>query len=53
VKRRPTGAKMVLAKPGGRDTKASGLTVAGRYVFELTAVDRTKFTAKEVVVTVQ
>jgi len=53
VKASPAGAKVVLAKQGGRDTKASGLSVAGRYVFELTVVDRTKFTTKEVVVAVQ
>jgi len=53
VKRSPAGAKVVLAKPGGRDTKVSGLTVAGTYVFELTVVDRTKFATKEVVIVVQ
>jgi len=53
VKASPAGAKVVLAKQGGRDTQAGGLSVPGRYVFELTVVDRTKFAAKDVVVTVQ
>jgi len=52
VKTSPAGAKVVLARPGGRDTRVSGLTVAGTYMFELTAVDRTKFATKDVVVTV-
>jgi hypothetical protein len=47
----PVGAKVVLAKPGSRETKAGGLSVAGRYVFELTVVDRTKAVTKDVVVT--
>lgn len=53
VKASPAGAKVVLAKQGSRDTKASGLSVAGRYVFELTVVGRTKFATKEVVAAVQ
>jgi len=52
VKKSPAGAKVALAKQGGRDTKASGLTLAGSYVFELTVVDRTRFATKDVVVTV-
>lgn len=36
-----------------RDTRASGLTVAGRYVFELTVADRSKVATREVVIAVQ
>jgi len=52
VKRSPAGVKLAFTKQGGRETKVSGLTAEGSYVFELTVVDRTKFTTKEVVVTV-
>jgi len=48
----PVGARPVFAKQGGRDTKVSGLTVPGAYVFTLTAVDRTRYVRKDVVVSV-
>ncbi len=50
--RKPAGARPVFAKQGRRDTKVTGLGVPGRYVFTLTAVDRTKFARKDVAVTV-
>jgi hypothetical protein len=52
VKSAPPGAKIAFSKQGGCDTKVSGLTVAGVYVFSLTAVDRTLATRKDVTVTV-
>jgi len=52
VKSRPAGVRPAFAKQGGRDTKVSGLTVEGTYVFELTLVDRTKFARQDVTVTV-
>jgi hypothetical protein len=52
VKSSPAGAQLAFSRQGGRDTKASGLTVAGTYVFELTVVDRTRFVTRDVVVTV-
>ncbi|MCY2953913.1 MAG: hypothetical protein NTU53_18380 [Planctomycetota bacterium] len=53
VKSCPAGAKVWFDKQGGRNTSVSELTVAGKYVFELTVVDRTRFTTREVVVAVQ
>jgi len=52
VKRQPTGAKPVLATPWAREATASGLSVPGTYVFELTVVDRTKFARKDLTVVV-
>jgi len=52
VKSAPAGARPVFSKQGGRDTKVSGLRTEGAYVFELTAVDRSKATSKQVSVTV-
>ena len=52
VRTAPVGATPVFTKQGGRDTKASGLTAEGTYVFELTVVDRTKFATQDVIVTV-
>jgi hypothetical protein len=52
VKSSPAGARLAFTQQGGRDTKVSGLTVAGTYVFELTVVDRTRFVTRDVVVTV-
>ena len=48
VTRKPAGSAPVFAKQGGRDTKVSGLSVAGVYVFTLTVVDRTKAARKDV-----
>ena len=48
----PAGARPVFAKQGGRETKVTGLSVPGRYVFTLTVVDRTKFARKDVAVSV-
>jgi len=52
VRRSPAGARPVLARPGARDTTVTGLTVPGTYLFRLTVVDRTRFAAKDVLVTV-
>jgi len=52
VKSKPRGANPAFAKQGSRDTRVRGLAVDGRYTFELTAVDRTKFARREVIVTV-
>lgn len=52
VKSKPEGAKPVFAGQSAPNTAVSGLTAPGRYVFVLTAVDRSKVAAKEVIVTV-
>ncbi|HUT88566.1 MAG TPA: hypothetical protein VMY37_03665 [Thermoguttaceae bacterium] len=52
VRSKPPGAKPVIAKQGGRETKVDGLTVEGIYAFELTVVDRTKSAKKTVTVAV-
>jgi hypothetical protein len=52
VKSAPTGANPVFAAQGERVTGVSGLTVAGTYVFTLTAVDRTLYARKNVTVIV-
>jgi hypothetical protein len=52
VKKRPPGSRVVFEKQGARDTSVTGLTVEGPYVFELTVVDRTRFTRKAVTLTV-
>ena len=52
VKSKPRGANPAFANQGSRETRVSGLTVEGRYTFELRAVDRTKFARREVTVTV-
>ncbi|MGB2823020.1 MAG: hypothetical protein WBF17_18700, partial [Phycisphaerae bacterium] len=52
VKACPPGARPVFAVQSGRDTKVSGLTVKGAYVFELIVVDRTKSATRKVVVNV-
>jgi len=52
LKRKPAPARPVFANQGAAQTTVSGLTVPGRYVFRLTVVDRTRFTAGEVSVTV-
>ena len=51
--RKPAGARPTFAKQGGRDTKVTGLSAAGTYVFTLTAVDRTKSARKDVTVRVR
>jgi len=52
VREKPPGASPVFANQGSRETRVSGLTVKGRYTFELTAVDRTKLARREMIVTV-
>ena len=52
VRRAPAGAKLLFGKQGGRDTVVTGLTVAGRYVFSLTVIDRTKSATRDVTVVV-
>jgi len=52
VARKPAGSAPVFAKQGGRDTKVSGLSVAGIYVFTLTVVDETKVARKDATVVV-
>jgi hypothetical protein len=52
VKTVPAGATPVFAKQGSPNTIVGNLTSAGKYVFTLTVVDRTKFTEKDVTVTV-
>ena len=52
IKSSPQGAHPSFTRQGWRETKVSGLTVPGKYIFSLTVVDRTKFTVREVTVTV-
>ena len=52
VARKPAGSAPVFAKQGGRDTKVSGLSAPGVYVFTLTVVDRTRAARKDVTVVV-
>ncbi|MEK7415123.1 MAG: Ig-like domain-containing protein [Planctomycetota bacterium] len=52
VQSAPAGARPVFAKPGLKNTTVSGLTVAGTYVFKLTAIDRTLMASRTVTVTV-
>jgi hypothetical protein len=53
VKKCPPGAAPVFARQGWRETAVQGLTAAGTYVFELTAVDRTLPARRTVSVTVE
>lgn len=48
----PAGTRPVFVSRSARRTVVSGLKAAGRYTFELTVVDRTKFTRKRVTVVV-
>lgn len=52
VKESPAGSKPVFQKQGAPNTRVSGLTVPGTYIFTLTAIDRTKFASRDVTVTV-
>jgi O-glycosyl hydrolase len=52
VKGKPPGANPEFTKQGHLETGVNGLTVEGKYVFELTAVDRSKLARKEVMVAV-
>ena len=52
VVNRPADARPVFEKQAGRGTKVTGLTVEGVYEFELTVVDRTKFSRRRLAVAV-
>jgi hypothetical protein len=52
VKSAPAGTTPILESPGAPNTRVTGLTVAGGYVFTLTVVDRTKAASRDVGVTV-
>jgi len=53
VKASPYGAKPIIEKPGSPVTVVKGLSVPGKYVFTLTAIDRTKVVRQDVSVIVQ
>lgn len=53
VKISPFGAKPIIEKPGSPVTVVKGLTVPGKYVFILTAIDRTKAVRQDISVIVQ
>lgn len=53
VKSKPAGAQPAFARQGGPNTTVSGLTVDGTYVFTLIVVDRTRYTTRDVTVTVE
>jgi hypothetical protein len=52
VKTAAPGAKPAFANQGGQDTKVTGLSIPGTYVFTVTAVDRTEFATRDVSVVV-
>jgi len=52
VKSKPAGASPAFSAQGSPSTDVTGLTAAGVYVFTLSAVDRTRFTKRDVTVTV-
>jgi len=52
VKSKLGGANPVFAHPGSPNTSVSGLTQPGTYVFTLVVVDMTRYTTKDVTVTV-
>jgi O-glycosyl hydrolase len=52
VKSAPKGAAPVFSNQGSPETDVTCLTVPGTYVFTLIVVDRTKYTTKDVTVTV-
>ncbi len=49
----PAGAAPVVAKPGARTTDVTGLTVPGRYVFEVRAIDNADCTRQQATVQVR
>ncbi len=53
LKQCPSGAEPAFSTPGKPTTTVEGLTVPGTYIFTLTVIDRTKYTNKEVSVTVK
>lgn len=52
VKSKPAGTSPVFFAQSSPDTDVTGLTAAGIYVFTLSVVDRTRFTTRDVAVTV-
>jgi len=52
VKSAPEGAAPAFANQGSPGTNVTRLTIPGNYVFTLTVVDRTKYTTRDVTVTV-
>ena len=52
VKSAPPGAAPAFSAQARPDTRATGLTVPGKYVFTLTVVGRSQFAARDVTVTV-
>lgn len=53
VKSAPVGAKPRFAHPGHAATSVTGLSLPGDYVFTVTVIDRTKFSEKDVRLTVE
>jgi len=53
VKSKPAGTSPAFSAQSSPNTEVSGLTAAGIYVFTLTMVDRTRFTTRDVAVTVR
>jgi O-glycosyl hydrolase len=52
VKSKPAGSSPVFSAQSSPSTNVTGLTAAGTYIFTLSVVDRTKFSKRDVTVTV-
>jgi len=53
IKKCPLSAKIYFEKPGLPTTQVSGYFVSGEYIFTITAIDRTKFTSRDVKVSIE
>lgn len=53
LKTYPSGANIIFENSGLPETKVSGLSIPGKYIFNLTTIDRTKFTSRDIIVLVQ
>ncbi|MCM8785660.1 MAG: hypothetical protein NC827_06355 [Candidatus Omnitrophica bacterium] len=49
----PSEAKVYFEKPGLSTTKVYGLSIPGKYIFTLTAIDRTKFITRDITIMVE